>query len=189
MHRFISRLNLPDDAEFKLISYYEQPGFSGNSNCYNNNYPILELYHTVRNYDYNNIFEKIKKNGFTCGMYGNKGAGVYMANHGRYSYDWGYNDDGIRNVIISDVLYMDAGSVRNCFRYRSEIKSNNFNSEYKITDTKTIYPKCFITYRVDNHQHNMEPYVEHGQFGCDKCDMIIKRCDCLLEGYDEFDLI
>jgi len=93
MDRFISRLNLPDDAEFKLVSYYEQPGFS-NSDAHN--CPILELYHTVRSYDYNNIFEEIKKNGFTCGMYGNKGPGVYMANHGRYSYDWGYNDNGIR---------------------------------------------------------------------------------------------
>ena len=34
----------------------------------------------------------------------------------------------------------------------------------------------------------MEPYVEHGYFGCDKCDIIAKRCDCLLDGYDEFDL-
>jgi len=54
---------------------------------------------------------------------------------------------------------------------------------------KTIYPKCFITYRVDNNQHNKEPYVEHGQFGCSNCDMKITRCDCLLDGYDDFDTI
>lgn len=176
--RFIFRLNLPDDAEFKLISFYEQPGFIKNNDCL-----ILELYHTVRDSSYIDIFEKIKKHGFISGLYGNKGQGVYMANHGRYSYNWGWNDNGIRNVIISDVLYTNK-----CFRYRSEINSSHFKSEYKITDTKTIYPKYFITYSVSNYNDMQKPYVEYGKFGCTNCDRKQIRCDCLQDSYDEFDL-
>lgn len=179
IERFIARLNLSETAEFKLLSIHEQPT---PIIC---DKPVLELYHAIRDRDYEDIFEKIKSKGFISGLYGNKGSGVYMANHGRYSYDWGCNDYGVRNVIVCNVEY-DSNS---CFRYRSEITSNNFNSEYKITNVKTIHPKYFITYKVENPIRRGNVYVNHGQFGCDKCDPLTTRCDCLLDGYDEFDSI
>lgn len=185
--RFIQRLNLKENHRFNLINI--QINNSPKNN--NSSKDILELYHTIRDYEYKEIFQKIKKDNFMEGMYGNKGPGIYMANHSRYSFGWGYNDDGIRNVIISEVIY-DKEYVK---RYRSEIYSPNFNSEYKITKSELIYPKYFVLYKIDNLEKDYYKkyenwgYVKHGNFGCKKCDFKVDRCDCELESYDEFDLI
>jgi hypothetical protein len=190
--RFIQRLNLKENHYFNLISI-EMNEIKKEPNIPNilNQNVKLELYHTIRDYEYKEIFQKIKKDNFMEGMYGNKGPGIYMANHSRYSFGWGYNDDGIRNVIISDVIY-DKDYVK---RYRSEIYSPNFNSEYKITKSELIYPKYFVLYKIDNlekyYYKNYENwgYVKHGNFGCKKCDFKVDRCDCELESYDDFDLV
>ncbi len=190
--RFIQRLNLKENHHFNLISI-EMNEIKKKPNIPNilNQNVKLELYHTIRDSDYKEIFEKIKKDNFMEGMYGNKGPGIYMANHSRYSFGWGYNDDGIRNVIISDVIY-DKDYVK---RYRSEIYSPNFNSEYKITKSELIYPKYFVLYKIDNLEKDYYKkyenwgYVKHGNFGCKNCDIKVERCDCELEQYDDFDLV
>lgn len=190
INRFKSRLFLNKSHTFELVSIFENKIQSKHGK----NKPILELYHTIRDDTYKEVFEKIKENNFTYGMYGNKGPGVYMANHSRYSFGWGYNDDGIRNVIISDVVYQK----EYVKRYRSEIYSPCFNSEYVITKPELIYPRYFITYRINSIEKNFYKnyneyenwgYVQHGKFGCIDCDNLIKRCDCELESYDEFDII
>ena len=188
INRFIQRLFLNESHTFELISIVEN---NRPNNFKKNNNTVLELYHTIRNSDYKDIFEKIKENNFTYGWYGNKGEGIYMANHSRYSFGWGYNDDGIRNVIISEIIY-DKEYVK---RYNSEIYSPYFKSEYKITKPELIFPKYFITYRINFLEKNWYKlyenwgYVEHGKFGCNNCDNLIIRCDCELDSYDEFDII
>jgi len=187
INRFKSRLFLHESHKFELISVVENK----TRNIFEKKNPILELYHTVRDDSYKEVFEKIKENNFTYGMYGNKGEGIYMANHSRYSFGWGYNDDGIRNVIISEVVCQK----EYVKRYRSEIYSPCFNSEYVIKRNELIYPKYFITYRINSLENKWYKlyenwgYVKHGKFGCAKCDIKIKRCDCELESYDEFDII
>lgn len=185
LSRFISRLSLNENQKIiiKSIKCMPQPKqFIASAK----NKPILELYHKTREIKNGNWdFEGIIKHGFMSSFYGNKGPGIYMANHGRYSYSWGGCDmSGDTNVIISEVIY----DPEHVFRYRSELNSLNFNSEYKITNQDLIYPKYFIKYDVEGQRTN-SGWVKHGNFGCKLCDAIKTRCDCPLDSYDDFDLI
>lgn len=190
IQRFVDRLNLKDEHKFNLINI-EINEVNEIPKIFKNCETKLELYHSSRDCDYKEIFQKIKKNNFIEGLYGNKGPGIYMSNHSRYSFGWSYSDSEIYNVIISEVIY-DEKYVK---RYRSEIYSPNFNSEYKITKSELIYPKYFILYKIDNLEKDYYKnyknwgFVKHGSFGCEKCDLKVVRCDCELESYDEFDLI
>ncbi len=184
LKRFISRMALHENQKFIIKSIKElQPPVNFIKHAQNK--PILELYHKTRETDDNGKwnFKNIETHGFMISRYGNKGPGVYMANHGRYSYSWGGLDiSGYNNVIICKVIY-DPAYV---FRYRSELNSPNFNSEYKITNTELIYPQYFIEYDVPG-KRIASGWVEHGKFGCKKCDINKIRCDCVLNGYDSFD--
>ncbi len=186
LERFIARLALSENQKFILKSIRHLPP-SKNFIKMGENKPILELYHKTREINDDGLwdFNGIIKNGFAMSRFGNKGTGVYMANHGRYSYTWGgYDINGINNVIISEVIY----DPEHVFRYRSELYSPNFNSEYKITNPELIYPKYFIEYTTEGKKIP-SGWVQHGNFGCINCDINKTRCDCPLDGYDEFDLI
>ena len=125
------------------------------------------------------IANSIEKNGFWISLYGNKGPGVYFANHSRYSLTW-----GLRNVMICDVI----ADPRYVKRYKSEIISGSkqgMDSEYVVTDPSIIKPKYYIEYKYNKNvvidiikYHNDNIFVPHGQFGCSKCDLIKTRCDC-----------
>ncbi len=186
LNRFISRMSLNESNKFIIKSIRYMPP-SKNFIKLKENKPVLELYHKTRETDYNGNwdFNSIIKNGFMLSRHGNKGYGVYMANHGRYSYSWGgYDILGNNNVIICEVIY----DPQDVFRYRSELVSPNFNSEYRITNPDLIYPKYFIEYNVEGKKTSYG-WVDHGNFGCPKCDINKTRCDCPLDGYDEFDLV
>jgi hypothetical protein len=180
IQRFINRLYLNNNQQFVLKNVRVlSPSFEYLK--MSKDKPILELYHKVRGNNINDIFDSIEKYGFRINRYGNKGPGIYMANHGRYSYSY---DDNIYNVIISNVAY-DKEFI---YRYRSEKYIPNKSYEYKILNPELIYPKYMITYNINGQYDNMG-YVKYGNYGCRTCDHIKKRCDCALDSYDEIDII
>lgn len=172
--RFIKRLSLPPHVSFKLKKFemYEEP----NKGC-------LILYHAIRDtcgqtkYD---IAKSIKEHGFYSSLYGNKGVGVYLANHGRYSLRWAHPP-----LLICQVEPND-GYVK---RFRSEIYSPGIhNSEYVVTCSSKVKAIGLIDYDVDKsfddverpQKHQWTSYVIHGFSGCKACDAEVKRCDCQL---------
>lgn len=206
IQRFIKRLSLyeyiQNKPSIKIIDYLE------NNNLYNygkdtmlqtkelsNKWDvpdrrdiILQLYHVSRE---PKNYLSIMQNGFYINSnLKNKGDGVYLSNHGRYSAFWG-NSGQPRYVLICNVLY----NSNNIKRYRSEIYSPKYNSEYVIKDTKLIYPIGLLIYNLTfNYRIKSRIFVEHGKFGCKKCDVknkygYYKRCDCELTGIDPEDII
>ena len=153
--------------------------------------PVLQLYHALKPYNLEEITKSIMNKGFIIGSARNKGLGVYLANHSRYSAFWAGSRSG---VIVCNVIY-DPRYVK---RYRSEIKSPIYDSEYVVENPKLIFPKYLIKYDL-NVKHTCGQsfpagYVEPGSFGCEKCDRIKEfgfgsRCDCPHESYDAKDLV
>ena len=189
--RFIKRLSLEyyqNKPSIKIIDYAENKHFN-KSIIADKKDTILQLYHVSRDpVNYSNIM----RDGFYISSYvNNKGTGVYLANHGRYSAFWGHTGP-LRHVLICNVIY-NSNDVK---RYRSEIYSPKHNSEYVVNNTKIIHPIGLLTYyfEFDMRVKLQSMYVKHGKFGCDKCDIKNKygyysRCDCELPGIDPDDII
>jgi len=200
IQRFIMRLSLPDSLSIRLIDCRENNNdtmldkFNSQKRAYkvsqlyntlkasNNADPIkiLQLYHGQSDSDNS---ESICNTGFHHSCYGNKGVGVYLANHSRYAWNWA----GTRNpVIVCDVIADD----RRVSRFRSEIYSPTWNSEYVVNDPVLVYPRYILRYEIDGSMPREIPgqigYVEHGKFGCVPCDSKVfaswkgSRCDCKL---------
>ena len=96
INRFITRLSLP--VKLDINCTIKNCTENNNPELYNkfislkntaSSYSILELYHTTRQTDYENIYDDIFKNGFNrISYYGNKGEGIYLSNHSRYVSLW-----------------------------------------------------------------------------------------------------
>ena len=197
INKFIQRLNLPKNFTFITKNFFEIKN-EQLYNKYSNNMrgnKTLELYHTVRagfdeDEDVNKIYNNIIDNGFFINYsnFNNKEMGIYMANHGRYSWLWGSCSKN-RRVIICHVA-ADSDLVQ---RYKSEIYSEVHDSEYVIKDPKIVYPKYILEYEIISHNKNslnIQAFVKHGNFNCQKCDKKVKRCDCLQYPiFDEKDFI
>lgn len=183
IQRFVTRLNLPDGSSFTLVNCMENKNdimlnkFNSNTNANK----ILQLYHAQKDCDNS---ESICNTGFRCSYYGNKGVGVYLANHSRYSWNWASS----RNpVFICEVI----ANEERISRYRSEVISPIWNSEYVVKDPELVYPRYILKYEIEGempHQRlDQIGYVKHGEFGCVPCDSEFFgdrkgiRCDCKLE--------
>lgn len=146
---------------------------------------MLELYHSTRYSDYEERINSMLLNGIIIqyNNYNNKGYGIYLANHSRYSIHWSYS----QHVLICRVIY-DEKYVN---RYRSEIEYPNWNSEYVITKEDLIYPLYFLEYDVTIPQNEYDNfgYTKHGNFGCEICDKIKDRCDHKFNSYDTKDVV
>lgn len=178
--RFINRLSLPNNYNCQVLSLYE------NNNQHLRNqfsqkikeHGLLELYHSSRG-DQFGASKSILEQGFKIRHGdGNKGNGVYLANHSRYAWLWGGP-----YVIVSDVI-AQSSSIQ---RFKSEIASgsNLHDSEYLIKDPTLIYPKSIIEFKVTTKSdtnaidlYDFPRFVEYGQFGCSLCDPKKIRCDC-----------
>lgn len=166
--KFITRLSLPKNFTFRLRNCTEiENRYSANSMA------TLELYHACRGGM--KSAHSIITNGFDINHRGNKGYGVYFANHSRYSAFWaGWNNPVIICHIRGDTKYIK--------RYKSEYKSPHWDSEYVVTDQDLIFPKYILEYTLENNDvtndFNELGYVVHGNFGCDICDKKIIRCNC-----------
>lgn len=182
VQRFIERLSLPDGLSFKLVDCSENANdamrdeFSRQKGVYE----VLQLYHAQTGRDNS---ESICNTGFRYSYYGNKGIGVYLANHSRYSWNWAGSS---LPVLICDVIADD----KRISRYRSEVYSPTWNSEYVVADSKLIYPRYILRYEIMGEMSrevvDQAGYVRHGEFGCVSCDSIVFgdrrgiRCDCKL---------
>lgn len=143
--------------------------------------PIMQLYHAQRDRDHS---ESICRSGFHCSLYGNKGVGVYLANHSRYAWNWA----SPRNpVLICDVIADD----ERISRYRSEIISPTWDSEYVVRAPELVYPRYILKYEIEGKVPfeilDRIGYVKNGKFGCVPCDTKVIwdwkgiRCDCELK--------
>lgn len=178
--RFTERLQLPSTFKFNLEYCVEVKNdlllgkFNEHMKILDKPAPILELYHASRGGI--NAIKSISENGFRCSYnYGNKGMGVYVANHSRYSAFW---VGQYTPVIICHVI----GHDNYIQRYKSELISPNYDSEFVITTPNAIYPKYILGYKLTNYDtkfnYNRVGFVPHGAFGCHICDVIKNRCDC-----------
>jgi len=193
VNRFITRLGLHEFAKptiniKEVITNSNQIMLNSWTNMAMDK-PILQLYHATRCITTN---KSIMENGFIIGSACNKGRGVYLANHSRYSAFWAGCNNG---VLVCDVIY-DYDHVK---RYKSEIKSPIFNSEYVVTNPRLIYPRYLINYDLHITWPNTQEqfpagWVDHGKFGCPRCDSndnfyhMPCRCDCPHDSYDSNDL-
>ncbi len=164
--RFLDRLAQPSGAIFRVINFRT---YSPKTNC-------LELYHCLRN-DYSMTYEEqivsILKHGLQPSWLGNKGSGVYLANHGRYSLRYA----GYKSPVL--ICHIQPGPHVEC--YRSEVASEStYTCEYVITDSTKIHIAYVLNYVVTDIDYSqLELYVDHGHFGCSTCDPKNIRCDCL----------
>ena len=192
IERFVKRLSLPEGFLFKMISCKENKNainkfkseisrFNKESKGSDNlaSVKILQLYHAQRTGDNS---ESICNEGFYS-FYGNKGRGVYLANHSRYSWNWAGTIDP---VLICDVIADDS----RISRYRSEIYSPKWDSEY-VCHPLVVFPKYVLKYEIQgkftDEIARQIGYVKHGSFGCISCDSEVLndntkgiRCDCEL---------
>jgi hypothetical protein len=186
-NRFVERLRLNDFIKFNpkidIVSVVE----NDNKEMYESwkskaeGKRVLSLYHAT---DKLSNYQSIMKHGFYIGSACNKGYGVYLANHGRYSSFWA----GGKYVLHCDVIY-DKEKVK---RYRSEVECSLYDSEYVVTDPSLIFPRYLINYKLDIHRDYVKEhrlYVKHGEFGCEKCDPVneygySRRCDCAFDEPD-----
>ena len=103
---------------------------------------------------------------------GNKGFGLYLANHGRYASTW----QGLDHAFVVHVPV--SASMR---RYRSEIKCPPGvpDSEYVVTDQAQAVPVAIIRFRIDGHTGNLGWNAGED---CDACRAAGRgRCDCALD--------
>jgi len=182
--RFSNRLSLPKHLDFKLKSivgnYNKQVIQNFNNKCKNKQ--ILELYHSSRKSEaINEIMEK----GFviTNSRGGNKGVGIYLANHSRYSM-WAGNPF---HVFICHVI-ADNNFVK---RYKSEINSTKcivpkWDSEFVVSEPELILPKYLLMFDIEKNINCSEDsrwddfrYVNKDEWNCDNLECKRKwRCDC-----------
>lgn len=194
IQRFVTRLSLPDGFVFKLIHCHENANESLAQKFYAKiqTHKILQLYHAIRDGAKSlkgmDVAESICNNGFRIGPAGNKGRGVYLANHSRYSWNWASMENP---VLICDVI----ADSRLVTRHRSEILSPIMNSEYVVCDPELVFPRYVLEYKVEGEITDdildRIGYVQHGKFGCTPCDSYEgswkgKRCDCKLDPMIDF---
>lgn len=177
--RFITRCSLPSSwtlAINQTIELKHNP--EDVKNC-------LEMYHVSRGISPQEDIESIVQNGFNIGD-GNKGQGVYFADHSRYAINWARSSPVLVCMVMKDTV-----KVR---RYRTEIYSPiPHASEYVVTDTNMIIPVAILFYTIHTpdctdiaHRKKISDplkcigYVPHGHFGCAACDKLKTRCDCQL---------
>ena len=178
--RFVQRLHLPPGFRCDILGAWENPVRATNPGP-KLGQPVLELDHSSRGTGSLNqaqATQSICDNGFVLDRWsrGNKGQGVYLANHSRYAWLWG----GL--VVI--VCHVDPSTP--CLqRYRSEINSGNSttNSEYVVSDPNQCHARYVIQYKVSGPVPYGSPdlgFTPHGQLGCSKCDVQTppRRCDC-----------
>lgn len=188
--RFITRLSLGELSKYspkvEIISIEENKKKFDIWEDKSKHKKILTLYHAT---DELKNYRSIMEHGFYIGSACNKGYGVYLANHGRYSAFW----TGGEYVLACDVIY-DKDKVK---RYRSEVKCESYDSEYVVTDTSLLYPRYLINYKLTidkEYYREYGLYVKHGTFGCSKCDPVnryghSRRCDCPFKEVDERDFV
>lgn len=205
--RFKQRLYLPSNVNFEVHEFRENNlnNFINSDKFINNvtkQTKVLELYHVSRE-DVSHKNCSATNSIFNIGFdkkiisEGNKGRGVYFANHSRYSLDWlGW----FKPVLICHVLYNEVNS-NEIDRFKSEIYSPEKSSEYVIKNTDIIYPAYQLKYSVCENAYGkkleedtikgIRGYVKLGSHGCKKCDNLIKptRCDCKYESIDFDDLV
>jgi hypothetical protein len=168
--RFQEKLFLPKEYTFDLkkVLINLQPITEW---VLNNN--SIELYHATRNQDSHSVFMSMCTKGFRIGPACNKGYGVYLANHGRYSLFWGNrNFDGSRHVMVCRV------KVSSLHQFHSEISSGNdiFCHEFVVPNPEDVWVSHYIEYNVTIPKSMKIPvFVE--QFNCKVC---FQRCDCEL---------
>jgi len=199
IQRFEKRLSLPDNWKFVVINYEENRTAINQSKqvALKHKQPILELYHVTRHYDPEVVLLPLLRDGFSkekAQRSGNKGNGIYFANHSRYSFNWGSGYKVLICYVVNDPELVE--------RYRSEIYSPIWDSEYLVKDSKLIFPAYYLHYDViipnrstsDWYNSIKMGYVKHGEFGCSKCDVkneygFYRRCDCKFSNIDDRDII
>jgi hypothetical protein len=166
--RFRDRLFLPNNCAFQLKEVHFNllpiPEWVKHNS--------VELYHATRS-DPKNAFHSICKNGFQIGLGNNKGFGVYVADHGRYSLFWGSTTEENYHHVMAFRCKVSA-----LHQFRSEIESGSreFNSEFVIRDPLDIWASHFISYTIDNPEAIRFPVFVN--IDCLKC--VRTRCDCEL---------
>lgn len=183
IQRFVARLNLPDGFSFMLVDCRENENdvMLDKFNNKRRANKFLQLYHAQRDSDHSG---SICNTGFHCSYYGNKGVGVYLANHSRYAWNWASPKNP---VLICEVI----ADEERISRYRSEIFSPTWDSEYVVNDPELVYPRYILKYKIEwkmpRQTLDQIGFVKHGEFGCVPCDSKLfgnrkgTRCDCELE--------
>ncbi|XWV25969.1 putative orfan [Tupanvirus soda lake] len=180
--KFNNRISLPKHLDFKLknAQINDNKEILNNFNKHRNGRPILELYHASR--FGSTAVNFILKDGFKLSFGGNKGNGIYLANHGRYSIWAGYPYHVIICHVIADQDYVK--------RFKSEIKSDTWDSEFLVSNPNLIYPRYIINYELENKNADNKNadnkndwswlrYVDKNEWNCKNEKCIIKqRCDC-----------
>ncbi|XWV24726.1 putative ORFan [Tupanvirus deep ocean] len=176
--KFTDRISLPKNTTFKLKSAQinENGNLLNKFNKHRNGKQILELYHSSK--FGTTAVNFILKDGFKLSFGGNKGNGIYLADHGRYSVWAGYPYHVIICHVIADQKYVK--------RFKSEIKSEPWNSEFLVTNPDLIYPRYVINYELESNKNTNDKsvwtwlrYVNKNEWNCknEKC-VIRQRCDC-----------
>jgi hypothetical protein len=175
--RFHERFSLPSHLEFKLKSASEINNKTL-LDCFNKhrteNKPILELYHSSRFGE--TAINGIIKNGFRTTELGNKGPGIYLANHAKYSIWAGYPLHSIICHVVADDNFVT--------RFDSEIKSVPWSSEFVVINPELIYPKYILHFQIKNNNMNIPimnnfEYIKKNKQNCTSDDCKKKwRCDC-----------
>jgi hypothetical protein len=200
--RFVTRLALPSGMDCRIDAVYEAKSIRAGSSLrswfdHACSYifarkprgPALELYHSARCFKRDldeskelNIFRQGFR--FYGGGFGNKGPGSYFANHSRYAWKWGSTYWGGR-VIVSHIYDLNNKGI---VRFRSEVAAPSplaDASEYVVRDPAIVHPRFVIDFCITGDAAPINPvfkpesrYVEHGKFGCHRCDPMLSRCDC-----------
>lgn len=191
--RFVNRLHLPTSSIIHITRLDENI----NKRTYNNNIftkffgifqkkpLLLQLYHSTR-YVSEDKIQSIFQNGLFPGSACNKGYGVYLSSHSRYSYLWGdskwdrQNDIFVKHVFICNVI----GKQSSMNKYISEIYSPKNNWEYVVSDHDIVYPKYYMEYFV-TPQDCIKSERGWTNATCPAClaqnehiEICFRRCDC-----------
>jgi len=201
--RFLFRLFLPAHHACRVLQITMHPDQARVKQFYElaQGRPVLELYHALSSSQAPESIASIFLHGLHAGSACNKGYGVYLANHGRYAWNWGGDHVFICHVVDAP------GTLR---RYRSEIYSPQAgcDSEFVFTATNAtnaagllLLPVACIHFERQvvepttgpekrNDVQSKDGFVQHGTFGCESCDGFEfvasdghvldkgKRCDC-----------
>ena len=175
--RFQNRLSLPNHMRVKVINLTDNRGSEVLRRSFNANIQgkhIIELYHSSRfGLTATNM---IAKDGFRMGD-GNKGPGVYLSNHSRYSI-WAGRP---LHTVVCDVI-TDEPFVH---RFKSELRSPRpWNSDFLVTKPELIFPKYIIYFDLVMEDFDKVLWKEFSFVGKDDwhCNnkecRIRRRCDC-----------